>query len=110
MGRKKKNPYADLSETFCDAIASASTEEIRSRIGEIAIIQQELMEAKEMDEDFQRKKEAFSIAGEVYRHGTKENRLKIEFARSVLKDRGVPLATLFGNDDEPEEMHFNDSL
>lgn len=92
MPRKKgagpKDPFEALPDEFRDAIANLSREDIRSRIAQVALDQAELMEAKVKDVDFESAREAAKEAGAVYREGTKMNKLKIEFAKRVLDDKG----------------------
>lgn len=92
MPRKKgagpKDPFEALSEDFRNTIAALSREDIRARIAQVALDQAELMEAKDKDIDFQNAKEQAREAGAVYREGTKMNKLKIEFAKRVLDDKG----------------------
>lgn len=87
-GRQKKDEFADLPEEFKDAVANASEEEINTKLATIALSQQELIEAKQSDEDFQQAKAALAVAGEVYREGAKANKLKIRFIKKVLESRG----------------------
>lgn len=86
--RPAKDPFAAVPDDFKTTIDNASREDIKRRIGEVAIAQAELMEAQKNDEDYQRLKEEFKVAGEVYRDGTKENKAKIAYARSVLDAKG----------------------
>lgn len=88
MGRSKKDPFEDLDQDFKNAVAGMNEMEIRQKISSVALNQVALIEAKENDEDFQQKKEAASVAGEVYRDGTKANKLRIAFCKRVLGDKG----------------------
>ena len=87
-GRKPKDSFADLPDYFRDAVLVESKEEIQKRVWETAIAQQELMDAKDADLDFQEAKERHSAAGAVYREGTKLNKLKIKFCKQMLETRG----------------------
>lgn len=87
-GRQKKEEFADLPDDFKDAVANANEEEINSKLAQIALSQQELIEAKQQDEDFQQAKAALQVAGEVYRESAKANKLKIRFIKRVLESRG----------------------
>lgn len=88
MGRPKKDKFADLDEDFRDSIAGMDEAGIKRRIAEIALNQVAMNIAKENDEDLQQKQEAAKVAGEGYREVTKMNRLRIEYARQVLGDKG----------------------
>lgn len=83
-----KDPFDALSQEYRDTIAAMSREDIRGRIAQVAIDQAELMDAKTKDLDFQNAKEQAKEAGAVYREGTKMNKLKIEYAKRVLDDKG----------------------
>lgn len=86
--KKIKEPFADVPEEFKDTIDGLSRDEIRLRIATVALAQLELMEAQAADEDYQRLKAEFKEAGAVYREGTKANRGKIAYARSVFEAKG----------------------
>jgi hypothetical protein len=88
MGRGKKDPFEDLDNEFMDSVAAMSEVEIRQKISSVALNQVALLEAKDNDEDYQQKKEAASVAGEVYRDGTKMNKIRIQFCKRVLGDMG----------------------
>jgi hypothetical protein len=88
MGRSKKDPFEDLDGEFKNAVAAMSELEIRQKISSVALNQVALLEAKDNDEDFQQKKEASKVAGAVYREGTKMNKVRIQFCKRVLEDKG----------------------
>ncbi len=88
MGRPKKDKFEDLDIDFKDSIAAMTEEEIRAKLAEISLNQAALMQAKSDDEDLKTKKEIAKEAGAIYREGTKANRLRIEWARQVLGDKG----------------------
>lgn len=83
----KKDKFADLDQEIKTAICSMNEAEIRSKLSEVSLNQAALMAAKEEDQDLKEKKEAASDAGTIYRDGTKQNRLTVEYARQVLGDR-----------------------
>ena len=87
-GRGPKDPFEALPSEFKDAVLGSNEAEIRGRISNVALTQQELLEAAKEDLDFQSKKEAAKAAGEVYREGAKSNQLKIKFMRQVLQSQG----------------------
>jgi len=87
---KKKDPYANLSPDFKSTIDNLSPEEIHLRIAQVTLDREALAAAKENDDDLNKKKEAYSAAGEVYRTGFKEAKLKIRYLRRALQDAGKP--------------------
>lgn len=84
----KKDPFEDLDTDFKEAVAGMANDEIRERIAKVALDQMELMEAKKQDQDLTDKKEAYSEANAIYRDGTKMNKLRMEFCKRVLGDKG----------------------
>jgi len=91
MARSKKDKFAALDSDFKDAVAQSSPDEIRKRVAQIALDNEALLKAKEEDEDLHEKLEVAKDAGEVYREGTKMNRLRIQFCQRVLEDKGAGL-------------------
>lgn len=88
-GKGKKDPFADLPEEFKDKVMGGTAEEIQAEVSKISMAQEELMEAKEEDEDYKQKAAEFTFAGAVYKDGTKANKLKIRFIRQAMKSRGL---------------------
>lgn len=90
MPRRKteKDPFADLSQDFRDAVDAQSRDDIKKTICQVTLDQIELLEAQKLDQDFQAAKEAYREAGAVYREGTKSNMLKIQYAKMVLEGKG----------------------
>lgn len=84
----KKDQFEDIADEFKDAVAGMSTDEIRSQIVKVSLNQLELMEAKKQDQDLVDKRDAYNDANAIYREGSKENRLKLEFCKRVLGDKG----------------------
>lgn len=87
--KKNKDPWAALPNEFRDAMEQGSVEELRSKLADIALANQELLDAQAEDVDLQQAKEAAKIAGEVYSQGFKENKLKVKFIQRVLASRGA---------------------
>jgi hypothetical protein len=87
-GRGPKDPFEDLPSEFKDAVMQSNEGDIRARLANVALDQQALIEAEKIDLDFQSKKEAAKVAGEVYRAGKKLNQLKIKFMRQTLQSQG----------------------
>jgi len=86
--KSKTDKFDALPAEFRDSLAAMNRKDIRERIAQIALDQQELMDAKEKDHDLLKAKEQAKEAGEIYREGTKMNKLKIAFAKRVLDDKG----------------------
>ena len=86
--KPKKDKFDDIPKEFRENLEAASDEEIRSKIAKVAMDQEELMKAKEADQDFEEAKNRAKEAGAVYREGSKANKLKLAFAYSILEARG----------------------
>ena len=84
-----KDRFADLDDDFKDAILQGSEVEVRQAASKVALDQEELMAAKEEDQDLKEKMSAASTASAVYREGKKANKLRIKYIRSVLQSRGL---------------------
>lgn len=85
-----KDPFQDLTEDFKDAVAQSSREEIEKRISDVALYDVELRKQKKEDQDLKEKAEAYKEASAIYREGLKSNRIKIEYCKRVLDDKGGP--------------------
>lgn len=83
-----KDPFELVPQEFQDAVKGMTPEQIKSRIAQVAMDQVELMRAKKEDQDLEEKKEIYKDAGLVYREGTKLNRVKIEFCKSIIDGMG----------------------
>lgn len=88
-GSGKKDPFADLPGEFKERVESASIEDLRKIIAEVAMDQIALEQAKALDEDLKQKQEQAKEAGAIYSDGGKLNKLKHRLCRRVLEDRGV---------------------
>jgi hypothetical protein len=86
--KPKKGPFDDLSSDFKDAVAQSTPEDINNRIAQITKDTEELLAARDEDEDFQSKKALYSEAGAVYRDGKKANRLKTLYCIETLHSKG----------------------
>jgi hypothetical protein len=84
-----KDKFKDLDKEVQDKVASMDTDSIKTFIVQTVDAQSELMAAREKDLDWLSKKEELATANEVYKDGTKGNKLKVEFALRVLADRGI---------------------
>lgn len=87
--KKKKSQFADLPEEFKDSVSSMNPIQVREEIAKVALAEEEMQRAKKADGDLAEKQEVLKYAMEPYRAGTKMNRLKIQFLRQVLSDRGA---------------------
>lgn len=87
--RVKKDKFSALEGDFKDQVAGMATDAIVDLIAKVAMDAEALIAAKEEDEDLKDKKEIAKDAEAVYRDGAKQCRLKIQFAKRVLEDRGA---------------------
>lgn len=85
---KEKDPFVEVPEEFKDAVAGMSIDEINARIAQVAKDQVDLMKAKKEDGDLLEKREAYKEAGVQYREGTKANRVKIEYCKQMIDNKG----------------------
>jgi hypothetical protein len=83
-----KDKFANLDSDFKDKVASLDAKGIDAVLAQIAKDTEALLQAKDADADLAAKKEQFKDAGQVYRDGAKENRLKTRFCMRVLNDQG----------------------
>lgn len=87
-GRKPKSEFEDIPEEFRNAVEQGTEVEIKQKVAQVALANQELLNAKENDADLKSKVEEAKEAGAIYREGIKANKLKIKFAKAVLTSRG----------------------
>lgn len=88
MGRPKKDKFDDLDKDFKEEAEKLDEGQLRTKISEIALNQEALMEAKEQDQDLAQKKEQAKEAGAVYREGSKANKLRVRYLRQMLDAKG----------------------
>lgn len=88
--RGPKDPFAKLDSDFKDGIASMGEAEIRDRIAKITLDNAAIQEKKKDDSDLKAKLSEARDAGAVYRDAAKMNKLRIEYCRRVLGDKGKP--------------------
>ncbi len=86
-GRKKKLEFEELDSEFKDTIASLSDEQIKQRMAEIAMNEQENQNAKKADTDLEEKIAQAKYAGEVYKEATKFNRLRTKYCCEIINAR-----------------------
>lgn len=85
--KKKKDKFKDLPSNFKNAVAEMSTDEIRKRIGDIAILDSVERQLLKGDPSVaQAKADLDDVAG-PYRDNLKSYRLQIEFCRQTLDDK-----------------------
>lgn len=92
MGRKKgftkKDKFDSLDSDFKEAVAQSSTDEIRRRVSEIAILEVTEKQILKQDPAVLEAKEKLKNVMEPYRESLKAYRLKIEWCKRVLDDKG----------------------
>jgi hypothetical protein len=91
MGRppgSKKDPFDALDTDEKDKLAAMAPDDIKGYIARVAMDQENLLKARDEDQDLQEKKEAASEAGAIYKEGSKRNRLRTKYAMRCLGDKG----------------------
>jgi len=83
-----KDKFRNLDADWKDKVSTMDATEIDGALAQIAKDGEALEQAQEADQDLAAKKEAAKDAGQVYREGKKENRLKTRFLMRVLSDQG----------------------
>ena len=89
MAKEKKDQFEDLDADFKAAIESMSPVEIKVKVAEIALEHSRLMKAKKEDGDLKEKQEAYKEASAVYREGVKFSKLRIDYCKAILDNKGV---------------------
>jgi hypothetical protein len=87
-GRPKKEPFEDLDKDFKALIESATEEDIRKKISEVALNEFQNQENKKADGQLAEAGAAYKEAGAQYKEATKHNKLRIGYARFMLDSRG----------------------
>lgn len=88
--KKVNDPFSDLDSDWRDAVSNSSRDEIQHRIAKVALDDSDLRKDKKEDQHLAECANTYKEAGERYRNGFKENKLKIEFLKRVLNDKGGP--------------------
>lgn len=88
MGSHSDSPFKDLDDEFKVAVEQANDGDIKTRIADIALAEQQNSDLKKSDQQLMEAKQAFADAGEQYREATKFNKLKIKYCSHVLESRG----------------------
>ncbi len=87
---KKKDKFADIEESFKDAVVQSSPEEIKKRVSEIALLECSTRAIIKVDPKVVETKAAYKEAMEDYRADLKAYKLKMEYCLSVLEAKGAP--------------------
>lgn len=87
-GRPKKDPFEDLDDDEKNKFAGMSRDEIKLAMAKVAMDEQDNQSAKEEDQDLKEKQELAKEAGEQYRQSSKLNKLRQNFLRRCLEDKG----------------------
>lgn len=95
------DPFKMVTKSEREDYEKLDEGQINAKIAEIAKNNAALEEAKALDEDLARARDAVSVAGEVYRDGSKANKQRIAFLRQMLSDKGKPNGDA-GLDEESE--------
>lgn len=91
MGRKrgpKKDKFSSLSDSFKDAVAQSSTDEIRKRVSEIAILDCTERALLKINPDVAAARSALKNLMEPIRENMKAYKLQIEYCKNTLDSKG----------------------
>lgn len=92
MGRKagfpKKGKWDELPTGFKEAIEQSSTDEIRKRVSDIALLDCKEHGLLKADPEVGMQKEKLKNLMEPYRENFKSYKLQISFCNEILKDKG----------------------
>jgi hypothetical protein len=90
-GRPKKDPFADLDESFKSEVESASEEHLKALISAAKMGEITAKHAMKEDEDVTRLRGELKEAARPYRETAKACDLRAQYCRKVAEDRGRPL-------------------
>lgn len=76
----------------------ASKDEILKKSSDLTLEADALRQAKLEDQDYQQKKSALKEAGRYYAEASKASKLKGQYLRKLLREKGAPVP-------EPEDFH-----
>lgn len=88
VGRPKKGKFDDVPSEFKEAVESESAAQIDQRILAAVKETEEILKAKDDDEDLKEKQAAYREAGAVYKEGVKALRLKQQYCLFIKESRG----------------------
>lgn len=106
MARPKKNkdPFAELPESFKDALATADEQQLKDKLSEVAKSQEDNKSAMKADKDLNDLKEKVKVASSGYTEVTKTNKLKTKFVIRLLADKGDSVAQRIVQNDIDAEL------
>ena len=86
-----KDKFDALHDDFKDKVNAADEVAVKKIIADTALTHASLMASQADDEDWNKKREDYSDANQVYAESTKFSKLKIAYCREILKNRGVKI-------------------
>lgn len=86
--KKQVVEFADLESDWKDAVAQSSREEIERRIAKVAIDDSDLRKEKKEDQHLKECANTYKEASARYRDGFKMNKLRIEYMKQILENKG----------------------
>lgn len=94
MGRKKgsfkkADKFADLEDAFKDAVRQSASDEIKKRITELALFDIDYKKTMKNDPDVLQARQALKDLVQPYRDDIKATKLKLEFCKQILEEKGV---------------------
>lgn len=87
-GKGKKDKFSDLSEDFKDSVTSSSTDGIRKKISDVAILHITMKALFKEDPEVQQAKDALADVSMPYRDDLKAFKLQLEFLKKSLDEKG----------------------
>jgi hypothetical protein len=91
--KKEKDKFDGLSQEFRGAIDGSSTEEIRKRVSEVALLDATEKQVLKNDPDVVSAREVLKNLMEPYRENFKSYKLQIEYCRQALDGSGKDTTT-----------------
>jgi hypothetical protein len=84
-----KDKFDVLHDDFKDKVNAADDVDVKKIIADTALAHASLMASQADDEDWNKKREDYSDANQIYAESTKFSKLKIAYCREMLKNRGA---------------------